>query len=111
MVRELKRVPSSVYQLFGLAYRAGRLIAGEEAVRAALRSGKAHLVFVSGDASEHTRARFVGSRTAGVAVLVGGNRHDLGSALGKGERVVVALTDPGFVRRILREVELKEAGG
>lgn len=109
-MRELERVPIPVYQLLGLAHRAGRLLAGEEAVRAALRSGKVRLILLAGDASLHTRARFTGPGTAGVVVLVGGSRRDLGAAIGKGERVVVALTDPGFARRILREVELKEVG-
>lgn len=109
-MRELKRVPISVYRLLGLAHRAGRLLAGEEAVRAALRSGKARLIFLAGDASLHTRARFTGPAASRVVVLVGGNRQDLGMAIGKGERVVVALTDPEFARRILREVELKEVG-
>jgi ribosomal protein L7Ae-like RNA K-turn-binding protein len=42
----------------GLAARAGRIESGEFSTEKAVKSGKAHVVFIAGDASENTRKKF-----------------------------------------------------
>jgi len=44
--------------MIGLARRAGKLIWGEDTVLEAIRSGKAQLVLIAGDASDNTKKLF-----------------------------------------------------
>ncbi|MFC4598984.1 YlxQ family RNA-binding protein [Cohnella hongkongensis] len=81
----------------GLATRAGKLISGEEVVLKAIRSGEAKLVILAGDASENTRKKIKDKCSSyDVPLLVGFTRFELGSAVGKPERVLFAVTDRGF---------------
>jgi len=81
----------------GLAMRAGKLISGEEVVLKAVRSGEAKLVMLAGDASENTKKKISDKcNSYGIPLLVGFTRFELGSAVGKPERVLFAVTDRGF---------------
>ncbi len=85
----------------GLAMRAGKLTSGEERVLEAIRSGLAQLVVMARDASARTR-KIVADKcdSYGVPLLVGYSRHELGMAVGKPERVLLAVTDRGFAELI-----------
>lgn len=87
--------------LLGLAMRAGYVITGEEPVLRTLRSGDAALVILSADAGPNTKKK-VSDKCASyrTPMIEIGSRHQLGRALGKAERVVIAVTDPGFSRAI-----------
>lgn len=87
----------------GLAARAGRLHVGAEAVRRAIRDGRAVAVLIAGDAPARTRVRLerlAQSRTLPNAVVVDGER--LGRALGRPRVVAIALTDESLGRRVLK---------
>jgi ribosomal protein L7Ae-like RNA K-turn-binding protein len=91
----------SFYSYLGLAMRAGKLVTGEEHVLDAIRSGKAKLVILSEDASVNTRKKVQDKCGSFQAELIEyGNRGDLGSSIGKAERVVIAVTDAGFAKMI-----------
>ncbi|MDN4616508.1 ribosomal L7Ae/L30e/S12e/Gadd45 family protein [Paenibacillus sp. PsM32] len=83
--------------LLGLAMRAGKVLSGDELVLKAIRSREATLVVLAGDASDNTQKKFrdkCGSYT--IPLLIGYDRDQLGSSIGKDGRVVLALTDKGF---------------
>lgn len=86
----------------GLAHRAGAVVQGTEAVRAAIREGEAFLVLMAGDVSETQKKKIVGllvHREVPSAVL--GTREELGRAVGGPPLSAVALTQRGFAARFL----------
>lgn len=91
------------FSTLGLAQRAGKIASGEDAVLEALRTSKAHLTIIAGDASDRTKKMFRDkSHTYGVPMLVVSDRSLLGKALGKSERVVLAVLDAGFADLLRR---------
>ncbi len=93
--------PKKIFQMLGMAARARMLITGEELAVREVRSGKAHLVIVSEDASKNTMKKLTDKCLYyNVEKHVFGSREDLGHAIGKESRVVLALTDAGFARKL-----------
>lgn len=91
------KTANKVFSRLGLATRAGKLISGEEVVLKAIRSGEAKLVLLAGDASDNTTKKISDKcNSYQVPLLVGFTRFELGSAVGKPERVLFAVTDRGF---------------
>jgi ribosomal protein L7Ae-like RNA K-turn-binding protein len=85
----------------GLAMRAGKLVTGDEGVLDAVRKGEAKLVIVATDASSNTRKKFHDKCASfHTPILEFGRRDELGSSIGKAERVVVAVTDDGFANML-----------
>lgn len=90
-----------ILQFLGLAARARMLVTGEELVINEVRSGKAKLVIISGDAGENTKKKVTDKCTSfNVEKHVFGNREILGHAIGKESRVVLAITDTGFASKM-----------
>ncbi|GIP33112.1 ribosomal L7Ae/L30e/S12e/Gadd45 family protein [Paenibacillus sp. J2TS4] len=87
----------------GLAMRAGKLVFGEEGVLDAIRTGKAKLVLLAMDASENTSKKFRDKCDSyHVPLIEYGTREQLGSSVGKAERVIIAVTDPGFAQMMVK---------
>lgn len=81
----------------GMAMRAGKLATGDEIVLKAVRAGKAKLVIIAGDASDNTKKKFRDKCASYQVKLVEAyDRESLGRAIGKPERVVLAVTDVQF---------------
>lgn len=81
----------------GMAMRAGKLATGDEIVLKAVRAGKAKLVIIAGDASDNTKKKFKDKCTSyDVPLMEVYDRVSLGRAIGKAERVVLAVTDVQF---------------
>lgn len=95
-----------ILQILGLAMRAGKVVSGEEQVLQTVRSGKAQLVFLAKDVAKNTEKRINDKASSyQVPVFRYGTRAELGQAIGKPERVVIAVTDAGFVRTIQKLVQ------
>lgn len=100
---------SKIDSLIGLARRAGYLAVGTTATEVAVKKGRAYLVvlsvdlaFNSRDAMEHL------CRRHGVPWIDYGNRSQLGHAIGRDERAVLAVTSKEFaeaIRRLARPEE------
>ena len=87
--------------LLGLAYRARKIIAGEELVIKEVRSGQAKLVLLSSDASSNTEKKITDKCSYyNVPLEKVANREQLGHAIGKDERVVLAVLDHGFAKKL-----------
>jgi ribosomal protein L7Ae-like RNA K-turn-binding protein len=101
-----------VQRNLGLCLRAGRLISGEELVLDAIRDGKARLVLLTTDASVNTSKRITDKCLFyKVPLQVAFTRGELGEAIGKAERVVVAITDNGFKKLISEGLKNMEVNG
>lgn len=81
-----------------LARKAGRAELGEEPVGAAARAGKARLVIVASDASEHTwrRAESYVYQTGQQCLQVAYTKDELGFAIGRTSLAMAAITDPAL---------------
>jgi len=92
--------------LIGLARRAGQLVAGAEAVRAALAAGRAEVLIEARDGAPQARARLarlgraVAPDLVVVAVL---DRAELGAALGRDDAVHLALAAGRLAGRLAIE--------
>ncbi|MCI6553087.1 MAG: ribosomal L7Ae/L30e/S12e/Gadd45 family protein [Lachnospiraceae bacterium] len=98
-----------VYSLLGLAARSRNVVSGEFATEKAVKTGKAVLVIVSGDASDNTVKKF--SNMCGfyeVPMFQYGRKEELGHAMGKGERSSAAITDEGFAKTLKKHLEVSE---
>ena len=94
-----------VLSMVGLAMRAGKVTSGELPTEKAVKSHKAVLVLVAGDASENTKKLFKNMCAYyHVPFRIYGTKADLGHAIGKEFRASLALLDQGFAGTILKLV-------
>lgn len=92
---------NKMYSMLGLAMRAGKVAAGDDTVLKAVRSGEAKLVILAEDAAPNAQKKYRDKCSHYQIPLVEyGSRFELGSAIGKVDRVVLAVTDKGFADRI-----------
>ena len=81
----------------GLAQKAGKLVSGDFAVKAALKAGTVQLLVVAQDTAPNSKKELCYlAAQAGVLVLELLTRWELGSAIGKGQRAAAAITDSNF---------------
>lgn len=93
--------PDKLLSQLGMAMRAGKLVTGDETVLKAVRTGKAHLVVLAADASDNTKKKFRDKCSSyGITLTEASDREQLGRAIGKPERVVLAVTDMQFGKMI-----------
>ncbi len=79
-----------------LSRKGGLSELGEEPVGAAARAGKAYLVLVASDASDHTwrRAKSYVAGTRQQCIRLPFTKDQLGMAVGRQELAIAAITDP-----------------
>lgn len=83
----------------GLCSRARGLISGEEMVYEAIKAKKVYYVFLASDASENTKKKIIDrGNTYGVYCDLSFSGHELSHAIGKENRMVVGITNQGFVK-------------
>ena len=78
-----------------LARKGGMAELGEEPVGAAARAGKAHLILVAGDASDHTwrRAKSFAAGTDQQCIRMGCTKDEMGLVIGRTSLAIAAITD------------------
>jgi ribosomal protein L7Ae-like RNA K-turn-binding protein len=92
--------------LLGLMQRARQLITGEELVVKSIQSKKAHLVIIAADASDNTMKKVTDKcHYYSIPYVVLENRFIIGQAIGKAERVTVAILDKGFANKFRSMVD------
>lgn len=94
-----------------LARKAGRAELGEEPVGEASRAGRACLIGVASDASDHTwrRACSFAAGTGQQVVRLPFSKEELGRAVGRESLALAAVTDPGLALALLES--LPDSGG
>jgi ribosomal protein L7Ae-like RNA K-turn-binding protein len=91
----------------GLANRARKVISGEEFVVKEIRSGRAKLVLLAEDASVNTTKKVQDKCLSyNVPLRKVTDRYALGHAIGKDARVVVAVTDEGFAKKLMTMLDV-----
>ena len=89
-------------QLLSLARKGGRIEAGEEPVDTCIRMGRARLILLASDASEHTCRRIRGSVASSKQpyITIPFTKEELGGAIGRSAIAVAALTDPALAQAL-----------
>ena len=90
-----------------LARKAGKAELGEEPVGAAARAGKAYLVIVASDASDHSwrRAKSYVSGTDQQCIRLKQTKDELGQAIGRTSLAMAALTDVSLALAFVKAME------
>ena len=80
----------------GLARRGGLAELGEEPVGAIARTGKAYVILVASDASDHTwrRAKSFAAGTEQQCVRLSCTKEEMGFVVGRTSLAIAAITDP-----------------
>ncbi len=87
--------------LIGLAYRARKISIGEELILKDIQQKRAKLVLLANDISEQTKRKLVNKcQTYNVPYIEVDDRNKLAAAIGKSNRVAVAILDKGFATKI-----------
>ncbi len=91
---------NKIMQFLGLASRARKVVTGETIFNV-IRSKEAKLVIIGSDASENTQKKIIDKCTFyQVDYLVFGSIQDLSNAIGKNNRVAIAIVDTGFSKKL-----------
>lgn len=92
--------------LLGLANRARKITSGEDLTVKEIRRGRAKLVILAADASINTRKKIIDKcKSYQVPYKMVKNRFLLGQSIGKEARVVVAVLDGGFAKKLEQVLE------
>ena len=87
-----------------LARKAGLAELGEEPVGAAARKGKAYLIAVAGDASDHTwrRAKSYAAGTEQQCIRLEATKDEMGFSVGRTSLAIAAITDPAMALAMVK---------
>ncbi|MCF6410609.1 YlxQ family RNA-binding protein [Pseudalkalibacillus salsuginis] len=97
---------SSWKSLLGLANRAGKCVSGEELVVKEIRQQRAKMILLAEDASANTRKKLIDKCTYyQVPYYIVPDRIELGNAIGKEQRVTVAVIDNGFAKKLKKLID------
>ena len=97
---------NKIYSLLGLAMRGRNLVSGEFQTEDAVKKGSAMLVIVAEDASANTKKLFPNKCTYyHVPLVFYGEKEALGHAMGKEVRSSLAITDSGFAKALMEQME------
>ena len=97
-----------VFNLIGLATKAGKTASGEFSTEKAVKTGKAYLVIVSEEASDNTKKMFSNMCTYyKVPLYMLGKKDELGHAMGKEMRASLAVLDAGLAKAVEKQMKLR----
>ena len=87
---------TKVLNYLSLARKGGLAELGEEPVGAIARAGKAYVILVAGDASDHTwrRAKSYAAGTEQQVVRLSCTKEEMGFVVGRTSLAIAAITDP-----------------
>ena len=102
---------NDVLGTLGLARRAGAVVFGTSAVRAATREGRARLVLLAADAAKGQANKLKPLlEHRGVPHMVWGTREELGGAIGAAQVSAIAITAKSFAEKVLRRLDDVDEG-
>ena len=95
-----------VLNYLSLARKAGLAELGEEPVGAIARTGKAYVIIVASDASDHTwrRAKSYAAGTQQQCVRIPQTKDAMGFAIGRQELAIAAITDPAMALALVQSL-------
>lgn len=87
--------------ILGLAYRARKCTIGEESIVKDIQQKKAKLVLLANDIGVQTKKKLTDKcKTYGIPYVIIDDRETLSHAIGKSQRVAIAILDDGFAKKL-----------
>ncbi|WP_047981232.1 L7Ae/L30e/S12e/Gadd45 family ribosomal protein [Ornithinibacillus contaminans] len=88
--------------IIGLAFRAGKCSTGEETIVKDIQKRRAKLVLIANDVGPQTRKKLTDKCNSYEVpyVIVADDRDTLSNAIGKSQRVAIAILDGGFATKL-----------
>ena len=97
---------SKALSMISLATKAGKVASGEFCTEKEVKSGRAYLVIVAGDASENTKKKFRNMcEFYQVPIYFYKDKDTLGHAMGKEFRASLVILDEGFAKGIRKHMD------
>ena len=87
--------------LLGIAQKAGKIISGTFSVNQAINKNKVKMLLIAKDASEETKKewqKIAENKKIPIKMIL--DKETLGNAIGKEYRMIAALSDDGFCKKI-----------
>ena len=102
-------IQNKALSMISLATKAGKTVSGEFCTEKEVKTGRAALVIVAGDASENTKKKFRNMCDYyHVPIYFYEDKDTLGHAMGKEFRASLAVTDEGFAKGIRKHLDTEE---
>ena len=102
-------IQSKALSLISLATKAGKTVSGEFCTEKEVKTGRAALVIVAGDASDNTKKKFKNMCDFyEVPVYFYKDKDTLGHAMGKEFRASLAVLDEGFAKGIRKHIDTED---
>lgn len=96
----------SSLRMLGIAMKAGKIASGEFMTENAVKSKKAALVIIAGDASDNTKKKFRNMcKFYKVPIRIYSTKDELGHSLGKEFRASLAVNDEGLAQTIMEKMD------
>ncbi|GGB30625.1 YlxQ family RNA-binding protein [Virgibacillus dakarensis] len=94
-------MPNNYLNMVGLAYRARKCSLGEETIVKDIQQRRAKLVLLASDTGPATRKKITDKcKTYEIPFRIVDDRETLSNAIGKTQRVAIAILDGGFAAKI-----------
>ncbi len=98
-------IQDKTLSMLGMAKKAGKIKDGSFLAERSVKSGKARLVILAGDASPNTKKKFTDKcRYAGIPVREYSDMDSIGASLGGSPKSVVSIEDDGFAKAVLGKI-------
>ena len=92
---------NKILSMIGLATKAGKTVTGTTACDFSIRRKNARLVLLATDASENSLSHAIKLCKANdIGYMLFSTKEKLGCFTGKTDRVIIAITDDGFAKRV-----------
>ena len=99
-------IQNKALSMISLATKAGKTVSGEFCTEKEVKTGRAALVIVAGDASENTKKKFRNMCDYyHVPIYFYEDKDTLGHAMGKEFRASLSVLDAGFAKGIMRHLD------
>lgn len=94
-----------IYNLIGIAHRAGQTSSGVMASCSSIKRNRACILLMSQDISPNTQDALVKyCKKQKIPWIMLGSRCELGNSIGKADRVALTINETGIARAILKAV-------
>lgn len=98
-------IRSKVFSYIGLAMKSGNLVSGGFATEKAVKDYKAKVVIAADDLSENSRKKYDQMcEYYHVPMFYYGTKEELGHAIGKEYRAVLAIVDQGLAKAVIQSI-------
>ena len=98
-----------ILRFIGLAMRAGKVVSGFDATVSAMRAGQCRLLILSKDISANTLNKLMDRASEcdddQLTAYSFATARQLGDAIGRPDRAVLAITDQGFATKLAQMIE------